>query len=216
MDVTRRSRAHAALGDVARLGVVDLLAAGDLTVQEIATRLDIPGNLLAHHLNVLEDAGVVERVVSEGDRRRRYVTLRRDLMELLSSEKTGVSGSVVFVCSHNSARSQYAAAYWTESTGTSAASAGSEPAPRVHPLAVQVASERGLDLSRVVPRGYDSLIAVPDIVISVCDRAREGDLPPARRHIHWSVPDPVLDGRVGAFRSAFTEIEQRIEQLSPR
>ena len=207
---------HAALGDEARLRMVDLLVEGDLSVRELAGALEMPGNLLAHHLNVLDDAGVIERRQSEGDHRRRYVTLRRQVFAGLNLAPGPLPmSSVVFVCNHNSARSQYAAAYWTSRTGRVATSAGVNPAPAVHPLAIRVAKERGLDLSGARPRGYDSLTRVPVLLISVCDLAREGYLPDAQRHIHWSVPDPVAVRQVGAFRSAFDDIEHRVDSLVP-
>ena len=216
MDLPQRARVHSALGDEARLELVDLLLEGDFSVRELAGALEMPGNLLAHHLNVLDDAGVIERRQSEGDHRRRYVTLRRQVVAGLNPAPPPVPmSSVVFVCNHNSARSQYAAAYWTSHTGRVATSAGVTPAPAVHPLAIRVAKERGLDLSRVRPRGYDSLTRVPELLISVCDQAREANLPDAERHIHWSIPDPVAVRQVGAFRSAFDDIEHRVDLLVP-
>lgn len=208
-----RARVHAALGDEHRLALVDLLAHGDLSVQELGRAVDLPGNLLAHHLDVLETAGVISRRVSEGDRRRRYIVLNRGpFADLLPSQV--LSGAVLFVCSHNSARSQYAAARWEQRTGIPAISAGSEPAEQVNPTAVRLAAEVGLDLSANVPRGYDSIDTVPDLVISVCDRARESELPVASRYVHWSIPDPVVVGRVAAFREAFKEIDARIDGLT--
>lgn len=213
MNVDARSAVHSALGDESRLRVVDLLVAGDLTVRELGSALEMPGNLLAHHLNVLEEAGVIGRRESEGDRRRRYVTLRRDALDTLIPSFGGFAGSVVFVCSHNSARSQYAAAYWLAATGDVAASAGSHPSSHVHPTAIRVAAERGIDLSGAVPKGYESITSVPDLLISVCDRAREEPLPEAQGRQHWSIPDPVLQGNVAAFRSAFNDVERRVDLL---
>jgi protein-tyrosine-phosphatase len=212
MDIVQRATIHSALGDGARLRIVDLLVESDRTVQELATATEMPGNLLAHHLNVLEDAGLIGRHRSEGDHRRRYVTLRRSALSGLTIDMIK-PGSVAFICSHNSARSQYAAAYWQSRTGQTVQSAGSEPAQGVHPTAIRVASERGIDLSDALPQGYSSLIPRPELLITVCDRAREKELPQARRHAHWSIPDPVADGRAGAFRSAFDDIEQRVDAL---
>jgi protein-tyrosine-phosphatase/DNA-binding HxlR family transcriptional regulator len=214
MDNSQRARAYAAIGDEKRLELIDLLLEGDRSVQELGNALSIPGNLLAHHLKVLDEAGVIERRESEGDRRRRYVMLRLQTLEGLNLVPAGLT-SPVFVCTRNSARSQYAAAYWAKRTGQEVTSAGADPASTVHPLAIRVAGERGLDLAKARPRGYDSLTSSPSLVISVCDRAREAGLPDARRQIHWSVRDPVLDGRVGAFRSAFDDIEQRIDAITP-
>jgi protein-tyrosine-phosphatase/DNA-binding transcriptional ArsR family regulator len=213
MLLDERAQVHWALGDGARLALVDLLSESDLTVSELGSAVSLPGNLLAHHLNVLEGAGLIQRRVSEGDGRRRYVTLNRAKLAALA-RSTARPAAVFFVCSHNSARSQYAAAYWTKRTGQPAGSAGSDPSPTVNPLAVRVASERGIDLRDATPRGYDTVTALPDLLISVCDQAREGDLPAARRHAHWSIPDPVAAGRVSAFRSAFNEIERRVDALA--
>jgi protein-tyrosine-phosphatase len=201
------------LGDESRLAIVDLLAETDVAVSELGVALAMPGNLLAHHLNVLEGAAVIERRPSEGDGRRRYVTLHSPRLQELHVTPARPD-SIAFVCSHNSARSQFAAAYWTMRTGQPAESAGSDPASTVNPIAVRVASERGLDLSDAKPRGYDSLSLVPDLLVSVCDRAREAELPHAARHAHWSIPDPVAVGKVGAFRAAFVEIERRVDALA--
>ncbi len=215
MDLQQRASVHSALGDEGRLRLVELLVDGDLTVRELGTALGMPGNLLAHHLNVLEEAGVIERLDSDGDRRRRYVTLRRELLDALAPSMASLSGVVVFVCSHNSPRSRYAAAYWQSVTGADPVSAGSHPSARVHPTAIRVALERGIDLSSALPRGYESITFVPDVLISVCDRARDEPLPEARRRLHWSIPDPVPAGRVAGFRSAFLEVERRVDQLIP-
>jgi hypothetical protein len=48
----------------------------------------------------------------------------------------------------------------------------------------------------------------------VCDRAHEAGLPFSSPSAHWSVPDPVLDGRPEAFRTAFSSIAERIDQLT--
>lgn len=213
MDLRERSAVHAALGEEARLRLVELLSDGDLTVRELGASLGMPGNLLAHHLNVLEEAGVIARLASDGDRRRRYVTLRRAVLDGLVPSVARLSGSVVFVCSHNSARSQYAAAYWHSVTGGDPVSAGSHPSTEVHPSAIRVALERGIDLSSAAPRGYESINFVPDVLVSVCDRAREEPLPEAQRRMHWSIPDPVPAGTVAGFRAAFLEVERRVDQL---
>ena len=73
-----RAAVFAALGEPVRLALVDRLVTGDASPGELATDVGLNSNLLAHHLRVLEDAGVIRRVRSEGDRRRNYVQLRLD------------------------------------------------------------------------------------------------------------------------------------------
>ncbi len=212
MSLETRARRHAALGDARRLLIVDALSLGDLAIAELANLTDMPGSLLAHHLDTLEEVGLVERRVSEGDRRRRYVTLNWDNLPFGVSSAPLAAGSIAFVCTHNSARSQFAAALWEQETGMATTSAGSEPADAVHPKAVKVAAEYGVDISTAEPGGYERVTS-PDLVVSVCDRAHEGGVPPAARQAHWSVPDPVLAGTIDSFRAAFAEIHERVEHL---
>src|SRR4051794_10211983 len=114
MEFEERLRRHAALADRSRLTMVDALALGDLTPQEPGALVDAPMNLVAHHLGVLEGAGLIERHTSRGDRRRRYVTLRPERLELELPRPATTPSLVAFVCTHNSARSQYAAALWNQ------------------------------------------------------------------------------------------------------
>jgi ArsR family transcriptional regulator, arsenate/arsenite/antimonite-responsive transcriptional repressor / arsenate reductase (thioredoxin) len=211
MSLIERAEAHAALGDVKRLSIADRLVVGDCTVAELGEATDLPGNLLAHHLDVMEEAGLIIRRSSEGDRRRRYVSLRWARVPSLGGPGLRAR-HIAFVCTHNSARSQFAAALWEHTTGSRAKSGGSDPASRVHPTAVKVAAEFGVDISSATPDGYQGLGA-PDLIVSVCDRAREEGIPDAPAHVHWSVPDPVPTGTLKAFRSAFADIAGRIENL---
>src|SRR5687768_6492088 len=112
MDLAERARTHAALGDPHRLAMVDALRLSDRTFQELAQAAGLPGNLAAHHLSVLDEAELLERRVSEGDRRRRYISLRREGLDALEAELSLAPAFIVFVCTHNSARSQFAAALW--------------------------------------------------------------------------------------------------------
>ncbi len=209
-----RARRHAALGDPHRLAVVDALRIGDRTSRELGSIVDIPSNLLAHHLEVLEKADLIERRPSEGDARRSYVVLRRATTAGLGAPPVEAR-AVLFVCTHNSARSLFAEAFFRQTSSTPVDSAGTDPTSRGHPHAVRVAAEMGIDLSAAVPKGYESIGHSPDIVVSVCDRARESEtLPPARRHIHWSIPDPVRVPKLATFRKAFSEIAERVEDLA--
>lgn len=211
--VQARARIHAALAVPARLAIVDALAIGDRTVGELGELTGLPSNLLAHHLDVLDETGLIRRRRSEGDHRRRYVAVRPSSAHHL--EPTSIGGTPLFVCTHNSARSQFAAALWSARTGVQTPSAGTQPAERVHPVAVRVAADLGVDIGHAVPTGYTDLTTVPEVVIAVCDRAAEA--PPPRQgveRIHWSIPDPVASGTPEAFRSAFVEIGDRIDRIA--
>lgn len=215
MDRASRAECHAALGDRHRLHMVDELVMGDLTPHALGLLVGLPSNLVAHHLNVLENAGLVARTASEGDGRRRYVRLLPRRLEFPVDTSGLTRELVLFVCTHNSARSQFAAAQWRKRTGGRAESAGTNPVARVHPEAVTVAGEMGVDLSSEMPRGYDLIEEAPDLVISVCDRALESGIPFGARRLHWSIPDPVAGGGLAPFRAAFLEIADRIERLVP-
>lgn len=213
MNLTERVGVHAALADPHRLAIVDAVALGDLTPSQLGRMLDTPSNLLAHHLDVLESAGVVERRRSEGDRRMRYVVLRRGVLGALGVSPPVRVRQPLFVCTKNSARSQFAASLWAARAGRSVESAGTSPASGVDPTARRVAREFGIDLTGCTPRAVSAVTVAPDLVVSVCDRAGEQELPFAARRLHWSVPDPVGDGRVVAFRMAFGEIVRRVDAL---
>lgn len=213
MNRQERAAIHAALGDEHRLHIAEALATTDLTVGEIRAFTGMPSNLLAHHLDVLEEAGVIERRTSEGDRRRRYVVLLPLAAAFIETAIPVAGGTPLFVCTANSARSQFAAALWNQRTGSASLSAGTEPSETVNASAVRIASDFGLDLTGAVPHGYRDVAVAPAIVISVCDRAGESPIPFEAPHLHWSVPDPVAIGSDDSFRSAFRDIEHRIDRL---
>ena len=216
ISVHERARIHAALGDPARLAIVDALCLGDASPGEIARDLGLPTNLVAHHVKVLADAGLLERARSEADRRRTYLRLRPDTMALLRPPRLPGTPRVVFVCTHNSARSQLAAALWAHRTHRPSASAGTHPAPRVHPKAVAVARRHGLRLDPSGTAHVSDVVESNDLVIAVCDSAHE-DLTSgkARPRLHWSVPDPVRAGTDAAFEAAFTDLAGRVDRLAP-
>jgi protein-tyrosine-phosphatase len=209
--VLRRARLHAALSDPIRLTVVDELAASDRTPSELAAATGVAASLLAHHLRILEGAGVVTRRRSNGDGRRWYLRLRPEPFPETRATRIRAS-TVLFVCTHNSARSQLAAALWNRSSGARAESAGTHPATRIHPGAIRAGRRLGLDLRRARPRGLEQIASAPDILVTVCDQAREelGE----RVSIHWSVPDPVERGSDPAFRAVAEELRGRVERLA--
>lgn len=135
--------------------------------------------------------------------------------------------NVLFVCTGNSARSQIA-----EALGNSlvkgrirAFSAGSHPAGRVQPMALQVLSDAGLDVSTLRSKSWAEF-AQPgapemDLVITVCDRAAGESCPvwPGQPiTAHWSIPDPVsVTGTPEQVQKAFSNtlhvLQQRISLL---
>jgi protein-tyrosine-phosphatase len=209
-----RARIHAALGDPARLAIADALAVGDSSPGEIGAQLGMPTNLVAHHLNVLADAGVIDRTRSEHDRRRSYVRLRPDALTALTAPALTVPRRVVFVCTRNSARSQLAAALWTKASPIPVASAGTEPAPRVNPRAVRAAKRHGLRLDPARTAHIDDVTTDGDLIIAVCDHAHE-TLPTGQIRLHWSVPDPVPADTDEAFETAYADLAGRIDRLAP-
>lgn len=210
-----RLRRLEALADPVRLAVIDAVVLADATPSSLAEHVGVPANLLAYHLNVLESVGLVQRVRSEGDRRRSYVRLVDESLEGLVPRPTPRQAHrVVFVCTHNSARSQLAEAVWRTRSRVPVASAGTHPAPRVNPGAVAVARRHGLTLRRARPKSVQSVLRADDLVVSVCDSAHEQLESAGRDHLHWSVPDPVVGATAESFEKAYVTVASRVVRLA--
>jgi len=205
---------HAALSDPARLQTTDTLLAGDASPSELAAMLAMPSNLLAHHLHVLEQAGVITRRRSEGDRRRTYLQLIPGTLDSLAAPPAATARRVLFVCTANSARSHLAAALWRRASSVPAVSAGTHPGPAIDPGAIDAARRHRLPLPRLRPRHISEVKDKGDLVITVCDLARE-ELG-GQAAVHWSVPDPVPAGDPAAFDAAIADLSQRAGRLTPR
>lgn len=206
----RRAACHGALGDPVRLAIADELSVSDRAPVELRRSLGLESNLLAHHLDVLESVGLIERSRSSGDGRRRYVHLLRDGLSGLVPRCAVSVGPALFICSANSARSQLAAALWRDMTGQRATSAGTHPAARVHPKAIAAATRAGLDLAGAVPHDLATIGRRSRLTITVCDRAHE-ELGPTEGWLHWSIPDPVPVGTRAAFDATLAELRDRID-----
>jgi protein-tyrosine-phosphatase/DNA-binding HxlR family transcriptional regulator len=213
--IERRARVHAALGDPVRLAIVDTLILGDASPGELAHAFDLPTNLIAHHLKVLEEAGLLVRQPSEGDRRRTYVRLVPQTLAALRPPTRSPAKRVVFVCTHNSARSQLASVLWAGRSRIPTASAGTNPAARVHPRAVRVARRHGFALDATRTAHVDDVVRPDDFVVAVCDNAHEHLPAGAKPTVHWSVSDPALIDTDAAFEAAYTDIAARIDRLAP-
>jgi arsenate reductase (thioredoxin) len=127
---------------------------------------------------------------------------------------------VLFLCTHNSARSQMAEGLLRHLAGDSfeAYSAGTE-ATFVRPQAIEVMNEIGIDISGQKSKTLDEYLGQPfDYVITVCDTANEACpvFPGAKRRLHWSFEDPAAavgseEERLRVFRSVRDDIEKHIE-----
>jgi len=212
-ELLRRAAVHAALGEPARLAMVDALSLSDASPSELQALVGLPSNLVAHHVKVLEHAGLVTRLHSEGDRRRTYLRLVPEALELVLRTAFAVP-RVVFVCTHNSARSQLAVALWRRRSVVPVASAGTHPAARVHPGALATAERHGLPLHSALPRAVTEVVRPEDFVVTVCDSAHE-ELGAAAR-LHWSIPDPVRVGSDQSFDDAVDELTRRVGDLAAR
>lgn len=126
---------------------------------------------------------------------------------------------VLFVCTHNSARSQMAEGMLRTWGGDryDVASAGTKRT-HVRPEAITVMREIGIDIGHHESKTLEPFLEQPlDWLITVCDQAREScpTLPGVARQLHWSVDDPSMaDGdeaeRLAAFRAARDELAVRI------
>lgn len=223
-----------------RWQILTMLACTDLRVQEIVQGLSHPQNLVSYHLKQLKNERIIQEHRSKADGREVYYSLDLDRVsalyfssgEALHPALTGASQlaaagiekpvRVLFLCTHNSARSQMAEGL-LRSRGLSPItvfSAGTEP-DQVHPLAVKALGEMNIDISSQRSKSLDEFVGQHfDYIITVCDRAREacplfpGD--PVR--IHWSFSDPAAlegseDERFQAFRETALQLNTRIGYL---
>ena len=213
-DVSARAAVHAALAEPARLRITDVLADGDAAPSELAALLAMPSNLLAHHLRVLEEAGIVARRRSQGDRRRTYLRLDPGALAPPCGLPGRAARRVLFVCTGNAARSHLAAALWRQASAVPAASAGTRPAREIDPGAIAAARRHHLALPRLRPAAVADVREDGDLVVTVCDLAHEELRDPAA--LHWSVPDPVPVDDPASFDSAVTELAGRVRALAPR
>ena len=122
--------------------------------------------------------------------------------------------SVLFVCVHNAGRSQMAAGFLRHyaGDGVDVLSAGSEPAERVNPAAVAAMAEKGIDLSKAIPKLLsDAAVREADVVITMgCGDACS--FYPGKRYEDWELDDPAGKD-IAEVRPVRDEIEQRVKAL---
>ena len=128
---------------------------------------------------------------------------------------------VLILCTGNSCRSQMGEGWLRHDLGDriEAQSAGTHPS-FVHPLAIRVMKEAGVDISSHRSKSVADVTSQPfDVVVTVCDAAREACpvLPGARRVLHESLEDPALAGdgeaALPVFRRVRDEIRARLVPL---
>jgi ArsR family transcriptional regulator, arsenate/arsenite/antimonite-responsive transcriptional repressor / arsenate reductase (thioredoxin) len=235
-------------GHPLRWRLLSELARSDRQVRELKALLGQPQNLVSYHLARLRAGGLVTARRSSADGRDAYYSI--DLArcgELLTAAGAAlhpglrmrpsaggpvrVGTRVLFLCTGNSARSQMAQALLEQMAGgaVTAASAGSHPKP-LHPYAVQVMGEHGIDISSRSSRHLSVFAGERfDYVITLCDRLREicPEFPGPAEVIHWSIPDPGAGGGVQsawasghggypAFRAVAADLRARIGFLLAR
>jgi thioredoxin type arsenate reductase len=222
-----------------RWRILRALSLSDLRVGDLIRVLELPPNLVSYHLKLLRNHALVTARRSSGDGRDVYYSLNLERLQTLyfaageqlhpilhvdasSLKQAQLSVErplrVLFVCTHNSARSQMAEGLMRRAAGASVEvySAGSQPSA-VHPLAVKAMAARGIHIGQQRSKHLDEFAGQSfDYIITVCDRAREvcpvfPDQPVA---IHWSLPDPAeMGGSEEERRPAF---EQTADQLARR
>ncbi len=130
---------------------------------------------------------------------------------------------VLFLCTHNSARSQMAEGWLRHLAGNrlEAHSAGTE-ATEVRPLAVAAMAEAGIDISGAESKTLERYLGDSwDYVITVCDQAAEGCpvFPGKARRLHWSLPDPSKatgpeEDRLAVYREVRDRIRASVEEFA--
>ncbi|GCF07508.1 arsenate reductase ArsC [Dictyobacter arantiisoli] len=133
---------------------------------------------------------------------------------------------VLFLCTHNSSRSQMAEGLLRARGGSAfeVLSAGTQPR-MVHPLAIKAMQELGIDISSQTAKGIKAFTSEPpmDLVVTVCHEAQESCpvFPGAHRQVHWGFPDPsrvtgTEQERLAAFRHIRDLIATKIDQFLER
>lgn len=223
-----------------RWKILTSLAHSDYSVQEIVRFLNEPQNVVSYHLRKLRDQHIVTERRSSADERSIYYSLDLEtfrrlylaageamhpaLSILATTQQPRVPQSthlpvrVLFLCTHNSARSQMAEGLLRHVShgAIEVFSAGSHPSS-VHPYALRTMHTSGIDISHQQSKHVDEFRGQAfDYVITVCDRMREvcPSFSGNPTFIHWSFPDPVE--QQGSEEERYRAFEQTALQLTTR
>jgi protein-tyrosine-phosphatase len=122
--------------------------------------------------------------------------------------------NVLFLCIHNAGRSQMALGFFNELAGDRAIgwSAGSEPADKVNPVAIEAMAEVGIDIAGVTPQRWtDAALREADVVVTM-DCGDECPFVPGTRYEDWELEDPAGKD-IAVVRRVRDEIRRRVEKL---
>lgn len=229
------------LADRTRLAIVQSLSTSDLRVGEIVERMRLPQNAVSYHLRQLRAVGLLRDRRSSADARDVYYSLDLERMQQLyrhagevlqacpaapvgdfsTDAATARPLRILFLCTHNSARSQLAEALTRRLGGQQVAafSAGDTPTA-IHPMTSALLAEWQIDPTGQASKSLDQFVGQSfDYVVTVCDRVREHcpTFPGAATQIHWSIPDPTAaadeEERRIAFRAVRHEVDVRVRHL---
>ena len=210
----RRAAIHAALADPGRLAIVDQPTARRcVSHRSSGPSLEMPSNLMAHHLKVLADAGLVQRTRSEADRRRTYLRLnhqRPGIHDSVGKAQRAPRG----VRLHAELRAQPDGRRDLEPPQPRPRNIGRHTSRRLGPPRCRrrhAPAQRTDPTPR--PRHLDEVLADDDLLIAVCDNAHE-ELPPTLERLHWSIPDPVRSSASDPFDHAFDDLNTRIDRFT--
>ncbi|MCW5874223.1 MAG: ArsR family transcriptional regulator [Anaerolineales bacterium] len=224
-----------------RWKVVTSLIRSDYSVSELQKLTKKKQNLISYHLRKLQRSKMIRPITSRADARESYYSLDIAILqkaffafgdslhpalsptqENQETAKDGKSIRVLFLCTHNSARSQMAEGLMRAKAdkNVEVVSAGTEPS-RVHPLAISTMKRLNIDISNHDSKSVEQFIKQKfDYVITVCDSAKESCpiFPGAPEQIHWSFPDPsAVTGsdskKAEAFFDTAIQLSQRINFL---
>ncbi len=215
-----------------RWGLLKALTVSDLRVQELSSLVNEPMNLVSYHLKKMRQDDLVTTRRSEADGRDLYYSLDVGKLRMLYQQaghalhpvmstilpfEPAVTVAhplrILFVCTHNAARSQMAEALLRNNGSENIAvfSAGNAPT-EIHPDTVSTMQALGIPLTGQYAKSLEQFNGQSfDYVITVCDRARE-TCPtfPGGQQLHWGFADPLNIQNETERRTAFEQIAAQL------